>query len=303
MKRKMVWFGIPWLAGLFLATACQTSVTVSLLLAAFLLLGAFRLYRRITTGQLLCVGLSAAAAIGAVLLHTTAVYQPLLRSAGTITTFSGRVFAAKVYDNDRASYQVKGTFADGRRAKILVYTDDVGARYGDMLDVAGGFSALENSYLWNGESYYRAKGIFLQANNDAFVSCTPTENGKLVRALQQYRDRISVRICTLAGTEAGGMVSAMLLGTKDTLADETNDLLTHHGIRHVVICFRSASGTDLVHLGLVLQAVPHAPLGSVRHNHSLDRALCPHGGNADLHSASRFHVSADAECTAVFPAG
>ena len=83
MKRKMVWFGIPWLAGLFLATACQTSVTVSLLLAAFLLLGAFRLYRRITTGQLLCVGLSAAAAVGAVLLYTTAVYQPLLRSAGT----------------------------------------------------------------------------------------------------------------------------------------------------------------------------------------------------------------------------
>lgn len=242
MKRKMVWFGIPWLAGLFLATACQTSVTVSLLLAAFLLLGAFRLYRRITTGQLLCVGLSAAAAVGAVLLYTTAVYQPLLRSAGTITTFSGRVFAAKVYDNDRVSYQVKGTFADGRRAKILVYTDDVGARYGDMLDVAGGFSALENSYLWNRESYYRAKGIFLQANNDAFVSCTPTENGKLVRALQQYRDRISVRICTLAGTEAGGMVSAMLLGTKDTLADETNDLLTHHGIRHVV----SVSGLHLV---------------------------------------------------------
>lgn len=242
MKRKMVWLGIPWLAGLFLATACQTSVTVSLLLAAFLLLGAFRLYRRITTGQLLCVGLSAAAAVGTVLLYTTAVYQPLLRSAGTITTFSGRVFAAKVYDNDRASYQVKGTFADGRRAKILVYTDDVGARYGDMLDVAGGFSALENSYFWNGESYYRAKGIFLQANNDAFVSCTPTENGKLVRALQQYRDRISVRICTLAGTEAGGMVSAMLLGTKDTLADETNDLLTHHGIRHVV----SVSGLHLV---------------------------------------------------------
>lgn len=242
MKRKMVWFGIPWLAGLFLATACQTSVTVSLLLAAFLLLGAFRLYRRITTGQLLCVGLSAAAAVGAVLLYTTVVYQPLLRSAGTITTFSGRVFAAKVYDNDRASYQVKGTFADGRRAKILVYTDDVGARYGDVLDVAGGFSALENSYLWNRESYYRAKGIFLQANNDAFVFCTPTENGKLVRALQQYRDRISVRICTLAGTEAGGMVSAMLLGTKDTLADETNDLLTHHGIRHVV----SVSGLHLV---------------------------------------------------------
>ena len=159
MKRKMVWFGIPWLAGLFLATACQTSVTVSLLLAAFLLLGAFRLYRRITTGQLLCVGLSAAAAVGAVLLYTTAVYQPLLRSAGTITTFSGRVFAAKVYDNDRASYQVKGTFADGRRAKILVYTDDVGARY-------GGHAGRCRRILRTGEQLLLERGELLPSQGD-----------------------------------------------------------------------------------------------------------------------------------------
>ena len=51
MKRKMVWLGIPWLIGLYFAATCQISVTTSLLLAAFLLLGAFRLYRRITTDR------------------------------------------------------------------------------------------------------------------------------------------------------------------------------------------------------------------------------------------------------------
>ena len=51
--------------------------------------------------------------------------------------------------------------------------------------------------------------------------------------MQAYRSRISMRICTLAGTDAGGMVSAMLLGTKETLSEETDALLTHHGIRHV----------------------------------------------------------------------
>ena len=242
MKRKMVWLGIPWLIGLYFAATCQISVTTSLLLAAFLLLGAFRLYRRITTAQMLTAGLSAAAAVGAVLLYTTMVYQPLLAHAGTITTFSGRVTTVTTYDNDRASYQLKGQFRDGKKAKILVYTDDVDAQYGDTLDVAGTFSVPSDSYLWNTGSYYKAKGIFLQADTKDYISCTHTENGKLIRALQAYRSRISMRICTLAGTDAGGMVSAMLLGTKETLSEETDALLTHHGIRHVV----SVSGLHLV---------------------------------------------------------
>lgn len=242
MKRKMVWMGVPWLIGLFFAASCQISVVTCLLLAAFLLLGAFRLYRRITTAQACCIGLSAAAALGALLLYTTAVYHPILAKDGSLTTFSGSVSSVAVYDGDRASYQVKGKFADGRHAKVLVYTNDLGAQYGDVLHIAGGFSVPSNNYLWNGVNYYKAKGIFLQADSDAYVTCIPTEKAKLIRVLQNYRNRISARICTFAGTDAGGMVSAMLLGTRETLSEETNDLLTHHGIRHVV----SVSGLHLV---------------------------------------------------------
>lgn len=242
MRRKMVWIGIPWLVGLFLATTCRTTVMMCLLLAALMLLGAFRLFRRVTTGQALCVGLSLTAAVGAVLAYTALIYTPIMEYDGEFATFSGKVTSAIVYDNDRASYQVKGTFADGTFAKILVYTNDIGARYGDVLNVAGGFSVPEDDYLWRSSIYYRAKGIFLETNSDAFVQCMPTENGKLIRDLQYYQERISTRICTLTGTEAGGMISAMLLGTRETIADETNRLLTHHGIRHIV----SVSGLHLV---------------------------------------------------------
>lgn len=242
MKRKMVWIGIPWLLGLFLAVSCQLSVVMCLLPAAWMLLGAFRLFRQIPAKEALCAGGAMGLAVGAVLLYTVLVCQPVMEYDGKITTFSGSVTQVTEYDGDRAQYQVKGAFADGTRAKVLVYTDDLGAQYGDTLKIAGPFSVPEDSYLWNGASYYRSKGIFLQADSDASVRLTPTDHGKLVRWLHAYRERISLRIRMFAGTEAGGLVSAMLLGTRSTLPDETKNLFAHHGISHVV----SVSGLHLV---------------------------------------------------------
>lgn len=242
MKRKMVWVGIPWLIGLFLASTFRTSATVCLLPAALMLLGAFRLFRHITTKQALCLGISFAAAIGAVLLYTAQVYQPIVSHDGKPSTFSGQVTAVTVYDADKATYQVRGRFSDGTKAKISIYTDDLGARLGDDLDIAGTFLKPQNTYLWNTQSYYRGKSIFLQADSDAFVRCTPTERCGFSRALQAYRENISQRIQILAGTDAGGMVSAMLLGTKDTLAEDTEAVFSHNGMSHVL----SVSGLHLV---------------------------------------------------------
>ena len=194
MKRKMVWIGIPWLLGLFLAVSCQLSVVMCLLPAAWMLLGAFRLFRQIPAKEALCAGGAMGLAVGAVLLYTALVCQPVMEYDGKITTFSGSVTQVTEYDGDRAQYQVKGAFADGTRAKVLVYTDDLGAQYGDTLQIAGPFSVPEDSYLWNRASYYRSKGIFLQADSDASVRLTPTNHGKLVRWLHAYRERISLCI-------------------------------------------------------------------------------------------------------------
>ena len=242
MKRKMVWIGVPWLLTLYLTTACRISVSMCLLPAVFMLLGAFRLFRRISTAQLLCILVSACLAFGSVLLYRGVVMKPVLAHDGTYGTFSGKVISCTAYDGDKASYQVKGSFGDGTSGKLLVYTDDLGADYGDTLEIAGGFSAPSGNALWNGTAYYQAKGIFLEVSADAYVRCVPTDHAKTVRMLRQYRAKISARICTLAGTEAGGLVSAMLLGTKSTISSETNALLTQQGMRHVA----SVSGMHLV---------------------------------------------------------
>lgn len=242
MRRKMVWFGIPWLLGLFVAASFPESTTMYLLLAAFLLLGAFRLFRQISIKQALFAAVSATLAVVFLFGYTRLVYQPIARLDQRFTTFSGEVVSMTVYDDEMASYQVKGSFHCGPSATILIYTDDLGADYGDELKICGGFSKIRSNYLWDGAAYYRAKGIFLEAENDAYVSCTHTETQKLMRTLQAYRSHIATKICVYAGMDAGGMVSAMLLGTRDLLADETNEMLTRHGVSHVI----SVSGLHLV---------------------------------------------------------
>ena len=91
MKRKMVWIGIPWLLGLFLAVSCQLSVVMCLLPAAWMLLGAFRLFRQIPAKEALCAGGAMGLAVGMVLLYTALVCQPVMEYDGKITTFSGSV--------------------------------------------------------------------------------------------------------------------------------------------------------------------------------------------------------------------
>ena len=227
MKRKMVWIGIPWLLGLFLAVSCQLSVVMCLLPAAWMLLGAFRLFRQIPAKEALCAGGAMGLAVGAVLLYTALVCQPVMEYDGKITTFSGSVTQVTEYDGDRAQYQVKGAFADGTRAKVLVYTDDLGAQYGDTLQIAGPFSVPEASYLWNGASYYRSKGIFLQADSDASVRLPPIVFGSHHDAVPDggmFDGALGVLIATeiLETLQENGMKTRHPLGLVSFTGEEPN---------------------------------------------------------------------------------
>lgn len=242
MKRKMLWIGIPWMIGLFAAAFFPFSTRVCLLLVAFMLLGAFCLFRRIQVRQ--CIFLEAILLLGMVTVqfYTNAYYEPVIRHNTQNEHFYGYVTHIREYDENLAQYQLKGTFSDGTSAKVLVFTDDCDARLGDNISVDGAFRQIEDSWFWDSETFYRSQKIFLEAESDAIVHCIPTERWKLVRNLHDYREQISLRMQKFAGTEAGGLVSAMLFGTSETLDEETGDLLTRNGIRHVA----SVSGLHIV---------------------------------------------------------
>ncbi len=235
MQRKMAWVGIPWLMGLWLSTSFSSSVTMCLLPAALLLLGAFRLLRRISTRQLIVTAIPFFMSVGMVFLYTQHVYNPVMAHTGVPEVFVGRVVALREYDSGFAQYQMQGSFSDGITGKVLFYGDSLGAHLGDDMEVTGTFSQPEENFLWNGKAYYGSQSIFLEADEDATARCIPADRWILLRKLRAYRMYISQKIQTYAGEEAGGLTSAMLLGTKDTLSEETEAVFTRSGIRHVVV--------------------------------------------------------------------
>ena len=251
MRRKMVWLGVPWMIWLFVAANCRTTMTLCLLLAILFLLGAFRLFQIVSTKQACFIAVSSILSVLYISCFTKIIYEPAIKMDQHITTFSGEVVSVTSYDNDMASYQVNGKFSDGTFAKILVYTNNNGADYGDQMQVAGMFTKIDSDYLWDSSKYYHAKGIFLETQPDAYVSHVHTDGRPVMRVFQKYREQISRRICALAGTDAGGMVSAMLLGTKDTISDELDEMLMQQGISHVI----SVSGLHLVIILFLLKFV------------------------------------------------
>ena len=123
MRRKMVWLGVPWLIWLFVAASCRPAMTLCLLPAVLFLLGAFRLFRRISTKKVCFIAASSVLSVLYVFCFTKITYEPVMQLDQHVTTFSGEVVSVTVYDNDMASYQVKGRFANGTAAKILLYTE------------------------------------------------------------------------------------------------------------------------------------------------------------------------------------
>ncbi len=245
LKRKLCWIGIPWLCSLALFEIFHDYRALILLLAISALLIVASLLRKLPTRSTLCAIISMCLASLLISSYTVLKVDPVLAKTDALTTFSGTITEATAYNDTYAIYTVRGKFADGTRAKIIVTADDFGAEYGDTLDVAGSFIPFEDTYLYSSATYYRTKGIYLESSADAYVKYTPATSPSLMRTLNRYRERIATRITVLAGSDAGGMMSAMLLGDRSDLADETRSAFSKSGISHVL----AVSG---LHLTLLL---------------------------------------------------
>lgn len=238
----MVYIGAAYAAGLFFASSFQPSSVWLLLVMAACSLILLALQQKLLWRAAVVLFLSFALGLGWYHGYTALHYTPVLQYAGTETTFTGKVTAQTIYDNDRAAYQLDGAFPDGTAAKLLCYTDDLGCRYGDLLTVEGMVEIPEDQYVFSAQSYYQAKGIFLQAANDAVVTLTQTEGYILRRTLQTERETMQNRLLWAAGTENGGIMTAMLFGEKQFLSDTVKSAFLSSGIGHVI----SVSGFHMV---------------------------------------------------------
>ena len=255
MKQKMGYLSVAAAAGLFFASSFPLRFFWCGLLFVggflWLLYGKHRLSRCAVIVLLAAFTLSGSWYYG----YTKLVYDPVISYAGQETTFTGIVTHQTIFNNDKASYQVKGTFPDGTSATILCYTNDYGCNYGDILTLSGTMEIPSSNYLFDGTAYYKAKSIFLQASSDAIVTHTPTAGYSLHRSIEQLRERLQKKILHFAGTTDGSIMIAMLFGQKQLLNDQIKQAFLRSGIGHVL----SVSGFHMVVL-----LMPLAYLGRYR---------------------------------------
>ncbi len=242
MKRKMVIIGICYVLGLFFASffvQLWMRIIVLLVGAGSIVLAMIHPKKRIAilTGIISCM-------TGALLygLYTLHVVQPILDFSGIETTFSGNVVSEAVYANELTSYTLNGQFSDGTKAKIAVLTDNLGCRYGDIIEVSGTFSEPENDFLYDSVRYNKGHSIFLQADAGCTYRVTLTDGHTLMRRIAEIREAFSRKLYFVGGRMGGSLTAAMLLGDDGGLDAEIERAFYHAGIGPML----SVSGFHLV---------------------------------------------------------
>lgn len=167
--------------------------------------------------------------------YTLNYYFKITEYTGRNCCFSGKVTDYEIYDGDRASYVLKGKINGTQKAKISIYTVELDAEYGDIVNIENcTFKEPENDYLFDAETWYKSHHIFIQADKLYGISVEHTGSAKLKNILALFRKNMISKIQLAVGEETGGFLAGMIFGEKKYLDDNTEDSLYRMGIGHIL---------------------------------------------------------------------
>ena len=160
--------------------------------------------------------------------------RPALSLDGTTGSFSGTVEDFTVYSGDSASYILKGKANGKVPCKVVCYTDDLGARLGDLVTVDNcDFSAITGDYLYNSKDNYKAQRIFLTVSGGTSV-LTEMHARPVRNALRNYREKMIGKFRSELGEDAGSFLAGMIFGEKQGIDPEIKTALYRSGIGHIL---------------------------------------------------------------------
>ncbi|MDE7364539.1 MAG: ComEC/Rec2 family competence protein, partial [Ruminococcus sp.] len=148
--------------------------------------------------------------------------------------FSGVVADYEVYDGDRASYTIKGRINGVKKAKINLYTNELGADYGDTITLTDcTFKEFESDYLFDTKTWYKSRHIFLCVYKAEDIEITHNNSALVKKSLVLFRENTIKDMCRLIGSETGGFLAGMIFGEKQYLDNNTKTSLYRIGIGHI----------------------------------------------------------------------
>lgn len=167
--------------------------------------------------------------------YTLNCYYKVTEYAGINCCFSGKVTDYEIYEGDRASYVLKGRINGTQKAKVSIYTVELGAEYGDIITLENCiFKIPESDYLFNTETWYKSRHIFIQAESIENISVERTDSAEIKNTLALFRKNMISKIRLAVGEETGGFLSGMIFGEKQYLDDNTENSLYRVGIGHIL---------------------------------------------------------------------
>ena len=235
MKRKMILAAAAYMSGLFFASFF-TGISGAIALGAAVC-GVFAVgrLRGMTKRDVLIAVCCFAAAVGYIRIYTAVSYDKVTAYGGTEGSFSGRVAGIKSYPGEKALYTLKGRVNGSRTAKITVYTDDTGVRYGDIIDIGScGFSVPEDDYLYKTRGKLRSEGVYVTASGAKDVTVRSKHRSLIKNRLMSYRERMVDEFRSELGDEKGTFLAGMIFGRSVSVDDDVRTSLSRCGIAHIL---------------------------------------------------------------------
>lgn len=167
--------------------------------------------------------------------YTLNYYFKITEYTGRNCCFSGKITDYEIYDGDKASYVLKGKINGTQKAKISIYTVELDAEYGDIVNIENcTFKEPENDYLFDVETWYKSRHIFIQADKFDGISVENTDSANLKNMLALFRKDMISKIQLAVGEETGGFLAGMIFGEKKYIDDNMENSLYRIGIGHIL---------------------------------------------------------------------
>lgn len=231
----MIGAAAAYLSGLFFAsffTGAKAAVLIISAAVTVFICGSRRGFRM---ADYMCIIICFGTAITVNRAYTAFCYDRITSYDGTIGDFHGEVTDFNIYDGDRAAYILEGTIDGGQKAKISVYSAELGVEYGDVMALKNcRFERITGDYLFDSETYYKSRNIYLRVYSYDELTVRNTHTHRLRNAVAELRSKMISRFRQLMGSDAGGFMSGMIFGEKQYLDSNTRDILYRSGIGHIL---------------------------------------------------------------------
>lgn len=242
MKRKMIYAGISWTAGMFLASVFPANLQIPAVLLIMLVSAFFfrKAGRKFAYCALSLVFLLAGMTFYT--LNSAFGYEKIRNYAGQEIVFEGKVTEISDCGNDKTRYRLRGRINAETKADIICFCSKMDCDYSDTVGFRCTPSEFENTFLFKTKDYYEADGCFIQTDSISDIKIKENKSFSFLKMIYSYREYTEGRLREILPGEEGALITAMLLGDRGRLSDSTEKVLYRCGTGHMM----AVSGMHLV---------------------------------------------------------